>query len=136
VGGKKEQAMKFATISKTVVLGFALLLAASAFAGTKGTLQLTVPAVVNGTQLKAGDYKVDWEGSGPNVEVTILKGKTVVAKVPAHMVNLNSPAEYDTAVIKKAEDGTSTLTGMRFGGKKFALELGESISQLQSGSSK
>ena len=89
---------------------------------------------VNGTQLKAGAYKVEWDGSGPNVEVSILQGKNVVAKVPAHVVALNAAPEFDTAVVKKDSAGMNQLTGVRFGGKKVALELGDSGS-MSSGSS-
>ena len=48
--------MKFATISKSLVMGLALLLASSAFAANKATLTLTDPASVNGTQLNTCDH--------------------------------------------------------------------------------
>jgi len=128
--------MKFATVAKSMALGFALLFTASAFAGTRASLQLISPATVNGTQLKAGDYKIEWEGNGPNVEVSILRGKNVVAKVPAHLVELGAPAAYSAAVVKKNGDGTSTLSGVRFEGKKFSLEIGDSGDGMQAGSSK
>src|SRR5271163_487358 len=113
--------MKFATISKSLVMGLALLLASSAFAGTKTELTLHNPATVSGTKPKAGDYKLQWEGSGPNVEVSIMQGKTVLAKVPAKLVDLQAPAQYNAALLKNNEDGTSTLTGARFEGKKIGL---------------
>jgi hypothetical protein len=128
--------MKFATVTKSLVLGLALLLASSALAGTKGSLQLNHPVTVNGTQLKAGDYKVQWDGSGPNVELSIMQGKNVVAKVPAHVVDLSTASQSDAAVTKKNDDGSTTLAGVRFQGKKFALELGEAGEGMQSGSSK
>jgi len=128
--------MKFATVSKSVVMGLALLLASSAFAATKASLTLDNPATINGTKLKAGDYKLQWEGSGPNVEVSILQGKTVVAKVPAKVVDLTAPAQNNAAIVQSNNDGTSTLAGARFEGKKFALELGESSDGMQAGSSK
>ena len=128
--------MKFATVAKSLVLGLALLLASSAFAGTKGSLQLNHPVNVNGTQLKAGDYKVEWDGSCPNVELSITQGKNVVAKVPAHVVDLSTASQSDAAVTKKNDDGSTTLAGVRFQGKKFALELGEAGEGMQSGSSK
>ncbi|MFZ0299430.1 MAG: hypothetical protein WAM13_13860 [Candidatus Sulfotelmatobacter sp.] len=128
--------MKFATVSKSVVLGLALLLASSAFAGTKGSLQVISPVNVNGTTLKAGDYKVQWEGAGPNVELSILQGKNVVAKVPARVVELQTPAASNAAVTRSNESGPSTLAGVRFEGKKFALELGEASDGMQAGSSK
>ena len=93
--------MKFATVSKSLVMGLALLLASSAFAATKANLQLSNPVLVNGTQLKPGDYKIQWDGSGPNVELSIIQGKNVVAKVPAHIVELANPAAYDAAVTHK-----------------------------------
>ena len=129
--------MKFATVSKSLVLGLALVLASSAFATTKGNLQLSNAVTINGTQLKAGDYKVQWEGSGPNVEVSILKGKNVVAKAPARVVELHDAAVNDAAVIHKGDSGSETLAGLRFEGKRLALELGAATDGGQAdGSSK
>jgi ABC-type nitrate/sulfonate/bicarbonate transport system substrate-binding protein len=129
--------MKFATVSKSLVMGLALLLASSAFAATKASLTLQNPTTINGTQLKAGDYKLEWDGSGPTVEVSILQGKKVVAKVPAKLVDLNTVSQNNAAVLLKNGDGTTSLTGARFEGKKFALELGgESADGMQAGSSK
>ncbi len=128
--------MKFATISKSVVMGLALLLASSAFAGSKASMTLQSPMTINGAKLKPGDYKLQWEGSGPNVEVSILQGKNVLAKVPAKVVDLNQPANRNATLMTHNNDGTNTLTGARFEGKKFALELGESNDGMQAGSSK
>jgi hypothetical protein len=118
--------MKFTAVSKGFILGLALLLALSAFAATKGSLQINNPVSINGTQLKPGDYKVSWEGSGPSVELSIMKGKNVVAKVPAKVVNLDSASANDAAVVQKNGDGSASLAGIRFSGKKFALDLAES----------
>jgi len=128
--------MKFATVSKSLVLGLALLLTCNAFAGTKANLQLSNPVTLNGTTLKPGDYKVQWEGSGPNVEVSILQGKNVVAKVPAHVVELPTAAPNDAAITKTNDSGPNTLAGLRFEGKKVGLELGEASDGMQAGSSK
>jgi hypothetical protein len=128
--------MKFATVSKSLVLGLALLLASSAFAGTKASLQLSNPVILNGTTLTPGDYKVQWEGSGPNVELSILRGKNVVAKTTAHLVELPMAAANDAAVTRKNDSGVNSLAGLRFQGKKFALEVGEASDGMQAGSSK
>jgi hypothetical protein len=127
--------MKFATISKSLVLGLALVLASSAFASTKGNLQLTSAVTVNGTQLKAGEYKVQWEGSGPEVEISILQGKNVVAKLPAHVVELQTPANNDAAVTRQNGSGPNSLTGLRFHGKKISLEVIEASAGMQAGGS-
>jgi hypothetical protein len=128
--------MKFATVSKSVVMGLALLLACSAFAATKASMTLQSSTTINGAQLKPGDYKLEWDGSGPNVEVSIVQGKKVLAKVPAKVVDLNSAPANNAAIVKMNGDGSSTLAGARFAGKKFALELGEAGDGMQSGSSK
>lgn len=127
--------MKFATVSKSLVLGLALMLTASAFASEKGKLEVYDPVTVNGTTLKAGEYKLEWTGNG-NVELSILKGKNVVTKVPARVVDLNVASANDAAVLANGDNGTRTLTGVRFEGKKYALELGPSSDSMQTGSSK
>jgi hypothetical protein len=127
--------MKFATVSKSLALGLGLLLATSAFAATKGSLEISNDVTVNGTKLKAGEYKLQWDGTGPNVELSIMQGKNVLAKAPAHVVDLPTASASNAAVLKRNDDGTSTLTGVRFGGKKLSLELGEASEAMQ-GSSK
>ena len=111
--------------SKSLFLGLALLLATTAFAANKGSLTVQEPVMLNGTKLAAGDYKVQWDGNGPNVELSITQGKKVIAKVPAHMVDLDSPAQSDAAVVKNNGDGTKSLTEVRLSGKKFALAVGD-----------
>jgi hypothetical protein len=128
--------MKFATVTTSLVVGLALTLASSAFAASKANLTLNNPTSINGTSLKAGEYKLLWDGNGPNVEVSIVQGKKVIAKVPAKVVDLNQSSANDAALLKQNSDGTTTLAGVRFQGKKFALELGEASDGMQAGSSK
>jgi hypothetical protein len=131
--------MKFANIAKSSVLALAVALttiaASSAFASTKGNLELTNPVTVAGTTLKAGDYKVEWDGTGPSVQVSILQGKKVLAKVPAHLVALPNPSSNNAAVTQPGNGATSALAGIRFQGKTMALEL-DDASSMQAGSSK
>ena len=128
--------MKFATVTKSLEVGLALTLASSAFAASKANLTLNNPTSINGTSLKAGEYKLLWDGNGPNVEVSIVQGKKVIAKVPAKVVDLNQSSANDAALLKQNSDGSTTLAGVRFQGKKFALELGEASDGMQAGSSK
>jgi len=84
--------MKTQKIFKGAALGMALLLmTVSAFAGSanKGSLQLLDPVTLNGKPLPAGEYSLQWDGSGNNVQLSVLKGKNVVATTPAQLVNLN-----------------------------------------------
>ena len=116
--------MKFQSISKGLLLGLALLLATSAFAAAnKGSMQLLDPVTVSGKQLPAGDYSVQWDGSGPNVEVNILKGKKVVATTPARLIDLNQKPDRDAAVVRNNDDGSRSLAEIHFGGKKYGWQL-------------
>ncbi|HEV2401758.1 MAG TPA: hypothetical protein VGS27_32790 [Candidatus Sulfotelmatobacter sp.] len=128
--------MKFATVSKSLVMGAAMVLASSAFAANKANLTLNDPTTVNGTKLQAGEYKVEWDGNGPDVQLSIVKGKNVVAKVPAKIVELSSKASNDAAVLKANSDGTTSLAEARFAGKKFSLKIGEADDGMQAGSSR
>jgi hypothetical protein len=127
--------MKTANRLKGLVLGLALVLASSAFAASKGSLQLNSPVMVAGKQLAAGEYTVKWDGSGPSVQVEIVKGKNVVATVPAQVVDLASPASYDSAVVETGGNGGRVLSQIRFAGKKFALSVGGDAGSSSGGSS-
>ncbi len=122
-------------VSKSLVLAAAMLLTSGAFASSKGTLQLSNPVTVNGTTLKAGDYKVQWEGSGPDVELSIMQGRNVVAKTSARLIDLETPAANDAAVTQASDSGTKSLAGIRFQGKKVALDLTGSGGAMQAGGS-
>jgi hypothetical protein len=128
--------MKFATVSKSLIMGAALLLASSAFASTKANLELSNTATISGTQLNAGDYKLEWDGAGPNVEVSVMKGKNVLAKVQAKLVDLPAPSAGDSVVLTTGENGSSTVAQVRFNGKKYALDLSGSGDGTMGGSSK
>jgi hypothetical protein len=127
--------MKASKISKGLLLGLALLLATSVFAANKGTLQVSDPVTVNGKQIGAGDYTVKWEGTGPNVELSILRGKNVVATVPARMVDLDRVPSRDSAVTVVSPDGHKSLNEIRFSGKKYAFAVGAQTAQAGSGDS-
>lgn len=129
--------MKIQSISKSLLLGLALLLATGAFAAVnKGSLQLSNPVTVSGTQLSAGEYSVKWDGNGPSVELSILKGNKVVATTPARLVDLSQKQSVDNAVVKSNADGTRSLAEIRFSGKKFALAIGSETASMDGGSSK
>ncbi len=117
--------MTFSKSFKGLLLGLAVLLATSAFASNKGSIQLLDNTNIAGTQLKAGDYSLKWEGNGPNVELSILKGSKVVATTPARLVDLNQSPNRDTAVLKTNADGTRSLSQIQLAGKKFALAIGQ-----------
>jgi hypothetical protein len=127
---KKERYMKMSKLS-LAILGAAFLFSTSAFAqsANKGKLSVPETITVEGKQLLPGDYKVEWEGTGPNVEVKILKGKETVATVPARLVQEPTKAAVDSYSVTKQQDGSRVLSSIYFGGKNLSLEIGQGSAQ-------
>jgi len=109
------------------LLAFSFLLVSGAIAGTsnKGTLNVGETVTVGGKQLPAGRYQVQWAGSGGDVELTISDGRETVARVPAQILPLKK-AELQSGYSTSADQsGNKALTEIFFGGRKYALSIGE-----------
>jgi len=115
------------TKSITNLLTLSLLLAASAVAGNtnKATLKVSETVSVGGKQLAAGQYRVEWAGNGPDVELTISTGRETVAKVPAQILPLTKAEAGNGYSIITDQAGNKALTGIFFSGKKYQLSIGE-----------
>jgi hypothetical protein len=124
-------------LAKTVVLGLAVLLASSAFASSKGTLQVRETLDVAGQQLAAGEYQLRWDGApGSNVEVSFMQGKKEVAKASAKVVALDRASDYDAATVDRSS-GKARISEVRFAGKKYGLALGATEkAEMNEGSNK
>jgi uncharacterized protein YfaP (DUF2135 family) len=121
-----------------MILALAVLLTASAFAGSethKASMQLFDAVQVNGSELAAGQYQVQWEGAGPNVELSIAQGKKVLAKAPARLLTLDNKASNDAVVTNTNTDGSRSVSEIRFAGKKYALALGSESAEMKSADS-
>jgi len=129
--------MSVSKISKGLLLGLALLLATSGFAANKGSLQVDNPVTINGKPLAAGEYTVKWDGAGPNVELNIMKGKNVVATVPARMLDLEQSLVRDSIITSVNREGHKSVNEIRFSGKKYAFAVNaESAKAESSGTNK
>jgi hypothetical protein len=125
-------------ISKSLVPGIALLLATSAFAANKankGSLEVFEPVTVSGHQLAPGQYKLTWDGTGPEVEAMILSQGKLVATVPAHLTDLSEAQRNNATESRKNDDGSQSLTQVDFAGKKYALSFGNESATTGSTSS-
>ena len=127
--------MKMSKIS-ILLFGSALVFSSAALAGqnnNRGKLALTDTVVVDGKQIEPGDYKVEWDGSGPAVQVKILQGKETVATLSAHVTeqpNRNPQDAYSTAA---EPDGSRELTAIYPSGKRLSLEFDHSAAGAQPG---
>ncbi len=112
----------------TFLFGAALLISAGAIAGetNKGKLQLSDKVDVEGKSLSKGNYTVQWDGSGPTVQVTLLQGKQTVATFPAHLTEQASANSKDGYSTSTEPNGSLSLTAIYPSGKRIALQLDHS----------
>lgn len=107
------------------LIGAVLLLPASVFAANtnKKSLHLYEKITVNGQQLAPGDYKVEWNGSGPDVTINIVKGRDMVATANAQMVSQTESNDQDGYALKPGKDGSQSLSQVFFTGEKYDLNI-------------
>jgi hypothetical protein len=108
---------------KGIFLAVVVLVAGSAFAASKGSLELQHPTSVGGKQLASGNYTVQWDGTGDQVELKIFQGKNAVATTSARVVKVERRQPHNAAITVTNGDGTSALSQIVFGGKDYALEV-------------
>jgi hypothetical protein len=97
---------------KKFVLAFAILSIAVASAAGNYRITLNQPSVVNGNQLKAGEYRLNVTES----KVTIANGKDSV-EIPAKVEN--NETKFETTAIRYTEEGgKQNITEIRIGGTK------------------
>jgi hypothetical protein len=109
--------------TKGLLFSASLLLASAAFAGEKATVKLYEDVKLNGKTLAAGQYSLSWEGTGSNVQLSIQKGKETVATLPAQLESVKSASASTGYSTKKEDDGSKSLTGVFFAGKKYTINL-------------
>jgi hypothetical protein len=108
-----------AVLSLTCMLGFG----GSAYAARNSahSVEISDAVQIGGTKLKPGNYKVEWQGTGPAVQVSFQQnGKTVVT-VPGTLKTNDDQVTQDTIVTETTGAGTSTLKEIDFGHQKEVL---------------
>ena len=99
------------------LLTFALAISLGA---SNYSLTLSEPAIINGTELKAGEYKIEVNGT----KAVIRNGKTSVA---TDVVVDTLPAKSNqSSACCLAEDGKYRLQELRLGGSNMKLTIKES----------
>jgi hypothetical protein len=122
--------MKLTQSLKGMVLTLTILLAVAAFASNnnKASISFAENVTVGNQTVRPGDYQAKWDGSGPDIQLNIMKGKKVVASAPAHLVDVNEAAANDAAVTTQNSNGTKSLTGIELAGKKFTIQIPQDAS--------
>jgi hypothetical protein len=107
---------------------FAMLLPLAALAGSKNEHSVTIadPVTIGTSHLKPGHYKVEWQGSGPQVQVNFMDRGRTVATVPATLHTNDKKANEDEVVIDHKSPQATTLKEIDFHHEKEALVFGRS----------
>lgn len=106
-----------------LVFALALLSPMFAFAGNPNhhSVVFSNPVNVGHTQLKPGNYKVEWSGNAPNVQVTFQQnGKTIVT-APATLKTNENGVTRDDVIVDKPTANTQNLRELDFAHQKEAL---------------
>jgi len=117
-------------IAIVAVLASGLSLSAIAKDKNETRISLSDSVQVGATDLKPGDYTLQWEGDGPDVQVKVLKGKNVVATVPAKLAQGTSG--YANAITTRTVGNMKTLDEVDFGGGKQSLVFGDATATQSS----
>lgn len=99
----------------------ALMLPLSALAANKNSSKVEIPnkVIVNGKQVQPGTYKVEWNGTGPNAEVSILQGHKTIAEAPARVVD--KTYEQQAIVTHQNKSGDNVLDQIQLKNKELDL---------------
>jgi len=98
----------------------AVLAPLSAFAREKNqhSIEISNAVQVGGKQLEPGNYKVEWQGAGPEVQVTFLRDGKTVATVPGTLKTNDGQITEDAI---QTDSANNTLNEIDFRRDKEAL---------------
>lgn len=106
----------------------ALMLPVAASARDKNERSVEIPSLVQvgNTQLKPGTYKIEWQKTGPNAQVTFLRNNKKVATVPATIKTNDSQVTEDAVITDHANSKHPVLREIDFTHGKDAVILSKS----------
>ncbi len=104
--------MKFRSIALLAALVAMMSLAATAAPRNRKSITLSEPTIVGSTTLQPGEYTIEWNGTGPDVQVTFSREGTTIATIPATLEAAQN--HYDVAVSLRLQDsGVRSLVDLR-----------------------
>jgi hypothetical protein len=117
-----------AALSLTCLLGFG----GSAYAARDNArlVQIFDVVQIGTTELKPGNYKVEWQGTAPVVEVSFRRNGKTVATVPGTLKTNDDQVTQDAIETEATGTATSTLKEIDFSHQKKALVFGQDPGRL------
>jgi hypothetical protein len=112
------------TIKYTALLSMlALLSAVGALARDKNqhSVEITESVQVGSTQLKPGNYRLEWQGTGPEIQVNFVHNGETVATVPGTLKTNDAHVTQDDVVTDTTSANTKSLEEIDFAHNKESL---------------
>jgi|ERR1700678_34080 hypothetical protein len=105
-----------------------LLSSVMALAGDVNQRSVEIPASVQvgGAQLQPGNYKVEWQGTGPEIKVNFVRDGKTVATVPGTLKTHDAQVTQDEILTDTTSTNIQTLTEIDFRRTKEALVFEQS----------
>ena len=106
----------------------ALLSTVSALARDKNqhSVEISDSVQVGGTQLTPGSYIVEWQGTGPEIQVNFVRDGKTVAMAPGTLKTNDAHVVQDAIVIDTTSANTKTLEEIDFSHNKESLVFEQS----------
>src|SRR5450631_2598093 len=112
--------MKYSAILAILAMSPAALLAAPK---NSASVRFTETVTINGTKVPAGDYSVQWQGTGPAVEASILKGGKVLTTAPATLTERKGDSEVAVET-NQGENNTTVLEAIDWKNRSLHFDQG------------
>jgi hypothetical protein len=116
--------MKYGKLTMFLLPALVFLMAVPAMASKKSSVTVTLdrPALVNGKQLPAGDYKVTFQSGNGQTPVTFTNEKNdEMIKTTGQIVDRTDKSAYNALVTDKEANGKNVVKEIRLEGKKEVL---------------
>ncbi len=106
----------------------AVLCSASALARDKNQHSVQIPdsVQVGDTQLKPGNYKIEWQGTGPEIQVNFVRDGKTVATVPGTLKTNDPKVTQDEIVTNTTSANARMLEQIDFSRNKESLVFEQS----------
>jgi hypothetical protein len=112
----------------TLLFILAFMSSTGTFAKVNNRHSVEIPdsVQVGGTQLKPGKYDVQWQGSGPEIQVSFLHDGKIVATVPGTLKTNDPQVTEDDIVTDTTSGNAKTLKEIDFSHNKESVVFEQS----------
>jgi hypothetical protein len=103
------------------ILAFISSIGAFAKDSSRHSVQISDSVQVGSTQLKPGKYEIQWQGAGPEIQLSFVHDGKTVATVPGTLQTNDAHVTEDDIVTDTTGANEKTLKEIDFSHKKESL---------------